>query len=76
MTMILALSAANKPMICRCTNSVPAAGGGGGELFTVTSSTQSDVDYLGESTKGDLNLNFGISLLPSLYFSYTHWHTH
>lgn len=26
----------------------------------VTSSTTSEVDYLGESTKGDLNLNFGI----------------
>ncbi|KAJ8560947.1 hypothetical protein K7X08_027137 [Anisodus acutangulus] len=43
---------------CRCaTTSVPP----GEEVFSVvTSSTASEVDYLGESTKGDLNLNFGI----------------
>ncbi|CAL9768579.1 unnamed protein product [Musa acuminata subsp. burmannicoides] len=28
-----------------------------GEVFSVTSSSKSDVDYLGESTKGDLNVN-------------------
>ncbi|KAL6008848.1 hypothetical protein ACLOJK_022074 [Asimina triloba] len=28
----------------------------GGELFSVTSTSKSDVDYLGESTKGDLNV--------------------
>lgn len=27
------------------------------EVFSVTSSSKSEVDYLGESTKGDLNLN-------------------
>ncbi|MCD7448081.1 hypothetical protein HAX54_038175 [Datura stramonium] len=43
---------------CHCaTTSVPP----GEDVFSiVTSSTTSEVDYLGESTKGDLNLNFGI----------------
>ncbi|CAN4095017.1 unnamed protein product [Withania somnifera] len=43
---------------CRCaTTSVPP----GEDVFSVVSSnTMSEVDYLGESTKGDLNLNFGI----------------
>ncbi|XP_030472890.1 uncharacterized protein LOC115690619 [Syzygium oleosum] len=49
---------------CRCGGSVsekPAAaggggGGGGGEVFYATSSSKCDVDYLGESTKGDLNV--------------------
>lgn len=44
---------------CRCSaaTSVPP----GEDVFSVvTSSTTSEVDYLGESTKGDLNLNFGI----------------
>lgn len=27
-----------------------------GEMFSLTSSSKSDVDYLGESTKGDLNV--------------------
>jgi hypothetical protein len=29
---------------------------GGGDVFSVTTSNSSDVDYLGESTKGDLNV--------------------
>ncbi|RRT71095.1 hypothetical protein B296_00005484 [Ensete ventricosum] len=46
-----------------------------GEVFSVTSSSKSDVDYLGESTKGDLNVNpehldafceFSTQLLPSV----------
>lgn len=46
-----------------------------GEVFSVTSSSKSDVDYLGESTKGDLNVNeehldafgeFATQLLPSV----------
>ncbi|XP_075087409.1 uncharacterized protein LOC107827682 isoform X2 [Nicotiana tabacum] len=43
---------------CRCaTTSVPP----GEDVFSVvTSKTKSEVDYLGQSTKGDLNLNFGI----------------
>ncbi|XP_009768833.1 uncharacterized protein LOC107808313 isoform X2 [Nicotiana tabacum] len=43
---------------CRCaTTSVPP----GEDVFSVvTSNTKSEVDYLGQSTKGDLNLNFGI----------------
>lgn len=28
-----------------------------GDVFSVTSSSKYDVDYLGESTKGDMNLN-------------------
>lgn len=28
-----------------------------GEMFSVTSSSKSVIDYLGESTKGDLNVN-------------------
>lgn len=30
----------------------------GDDVFSVTSSSEYDVDYLGESTKGDFNLNF------------------
>ncbi|KAL3727894.1 hypothetical protein ACJRO7_032612 [Eucalyptus globulus] len=49
---------------CRCSRSVsekPAGGGGGGgggggEVFYATPSSKSDVDYLGMSTKGDLNV--------------------
>ncbi|KAL5700664.1 hypothetical protein ACHQM5_026083 [Ranunculus cassubicifolius] len=42
----------DKPLagICCCTNVV------GEEVFSVTSSSKSEVDYLGESTKGDLNV--------------------
>ncbi|MQM06308.1 hypothetical protein Taro_039128 [Colocasia esculenta] len=40
-----------------CAGAVDAAGSVGGEVFSVTSSSKSDVDYLGESTKGDLNVN-------------------
>lgn len=54
------------------TDTVPLAD----DVFSVTSSSKCDVDYLGESTKGDLNLKldplltFGISsaFLPSLDF--------
>ncbi|XP_030539967.2 5'-nucleotidase domain-containing protein 4 [Rhodamnia argentea] len=48
---------------CRCSRGVsekPAGGGGGGggggEVFYATSSSKCDIDYLGESTKGDLNV--------------------
>jgi hypothetical protein len=42
--------------ICRC-NSVDANSVSvEGDVFSVTSSSKSDFDYLGESTKGDLNL--------------------
>ncbi|KAF9592900.1 hypothetical protein IFM89_018616 [Coptis chinensis] len=40
--------------ICCCT--VDEKMVSGGEVFSVTSSSKSDVDYLGESTKGDLNV--------------------
>uniref|UniRef100_A0A1D1YCH6 Cytosolic purine 5'-nucleotidase n=1 Tax=Anthurium amnicola TaxID=1678845 RepID=A0A1D1YCH6_9ARAE len=39
-----------------CAGAVDAAAAVGGEVFSVTSSSKSDVDYLGESTKGDLNV--------------------
>ncbi|KAL7178432.1 hypothetical protein ACSBR2_031550 [Camellia fascicularis] len=47
------------PMICRCSVA-------GGDVFSVTSSSKSDVDYLGQSTKGDLNLNFEIGAQSTL----------
>lgn len=36
------------------------------EVFSVTSSSGRDIDYLGESTKGDLNLNLDHHPQPSL----------
>ncbi|XP_059450053.1 uncharacterized protein LOC132181025 [Corylus avellana] len=38
---------------CRCSIDAKPVGG---DVFSVTSSGKSDVDYLGQSTKGDLNL--------------------
>jgi hypothetical protein len=38
---------------CRCSIDAKSVGG---DVFSVTSSSKSDVDYLGQSTKGDLNL--------------------
>jgi hypothetical protein len=38
---------------CRCSIDAKPVGG---DVFSVTSSSKSDVDYLGQSTKGDLNL--------------------
>ncbi|CAA7400154.1 unnamed protein product [Spirodela intermedia] len=43
--------------VCCGGAAVDAAGSLGGEVFSVTSSSKSEVDYLGESTKGDLNVN-------------------
>lgn len=34
-------------------------------LFSVTPPNNSEIDYLGQSTKGDLNINFGPYLPPS-----------
>ncbi|KAH7513546.1 hypothetical protein FEM48_Zijuj12G0211700 [Ziziphus jujuba var. spinosa] len=42
---------------CGCTKLDDKAVGVGNDAFSVTSSSKYDVDYLGESTKGDLNLN-------------------
>ncbi|KAJ1406659.1 putative 5-nucleotidase domain-containing protein 4 [Sesbania bispinosa] len=39
--------------LCRCTIDSKAVGG---DVFSVTPSNKSDVDYLGEGTKGDLNV--------------------
>ncbi|KAM7487976.1 hypothetical protein LguiB_025460 [Lonicera macranthoides] len=49
------------PMICRCTLDAKSKSGSGsdGSVFSVTSSSKY-VDYLGESTKGNLNLEIGI----------------
>lgn len=44
---------------CQCATTTKE---GGGELFSVNSSNTPDVDYLGESTKGDLFLNMGTFL--------------
>ncbi|KAK9288830.1 hypothetical protein L1049_017295 [Liquidambar formosana] len=48
-------SVASRPrmMMCRCSVDAKSVGG---EMFSVTSSNKCDVDYLGQSTKGDLNL--------------------
>jgi hypothetical protein len=40
-------------LTCRCSVDAKSVGG---DVFSVTSSSKSDVDYLGQSTKGDLNL--------------------
>ncbi|KAK1292658.1 hypothetical protein QJS10_CPB17g00869 [Acorus calamus] len=45
-------SGSSRSWSCRAVD----AGSVGGEVFSVTSSSRSDVDYLGESTKGDLNV--------------------
>ncbi|MED6142737.1 hypothetical protein PIB30_000299 [Stylosanthes scabra] len=45
---------ASPATLCRCT--VDSKTSVGGEVFSVTPSGKSDVDYLGESTKGDLNV--------------------
>ncbi|XP_015945192.1 uncharacterized protein LOC107470314 [Arachis duranensis] len=45
---------ASSATLCRC--SVDSKSAVGGEVFSVTPSGKSDVDYLGESTKGDLNV--------------------
>ncbi|GAB4859005.1 hypothetical protein Ancab_010476 [Ancistrocladus abbreviatus] len=42
-----------RSMLCRCTVDEKAA-----QAFCLTSSNKCDVDYLGQSTKGDLNVNF------------------
>ncbi|KAB1206184.1 Cytosolic purine 5'-nucleotidase [Morella rubra] len=46
-----------QPMMrtCRCSIDAKSVGG---DVFSVTTSSNSDVDYLGESTKGDFNLKF------------------
>ncbi|MED6222153.1 hypothetical protein PIB30_061693 [Stylosanthes scabra] len=45
---------ASSATLCRCT--VDSKTAVSGEVFSVTPSGKSDVDYLGESTKGDLNV--------------------
>ena len=81
---VLNLVSRNKPtshitrMTCCCSVEAKSVGVGG-DVFSVTSSSKSDVDYLGESTKGDLNLKldlleaFGISYFPFVDF-YSHSH--
>ncbi|KAI9123271.1 hypothetical protein K1719_006160 [Acacia pycnantha] len=52
-------SASMKPgrtfSVCRCTSDSKSVGG---DVFSVTPSHKHDVDYLGQSTKGDLNVKF------------------
>ncbi|KAF5452175.1 hypothetical protein F2P56_027203 [Juglans regia] len=54
-TLMISARAPMQPMMmgCRCSMDSKHVGG---DLFSVTSSSKSDVDYLGQSTKGDLNL--------------------
>lgn len=48
-------------LLCRC-NATPLSSEADGDVFSViTSSNRSQVDYLGQSTKGDLNLNSGMN---------------
>lgn len=42
-------------LVCRCNSTTKSDV----HVFSVTPSTASDVDYLGQSTKGDLNINIG-----------------
>lgn len=59
------------PMICRCTLDAKSKSGSDGGVFSVTSSSKY-VDYLGESTKGNLNLEIGICFSSqSFYFQLT-----
>ncbi|KAG6664097.1 cytosolic purine 5'-nucleotidase-like [Carya illinoinensis] len=54
-TLMISARSPMQPMMmgCRCSMDSKHVGG---DLFSVTSSSKSDVDYLGQSTKGDLNL--------------------
>lgn len=46
------MSGKSRGLFCRALDAKAVEG----EVFSVTSSSKSDVDYLGESTKGDLNV--------------------
>lgn len=46
---------AQKMTLCLCAMDSKSVGIGG-DVFSVTSSAKSGVDYLGQSTKGDMNL--------------------
>lgn len=49
---------------CGSSSSLPLVTSG--DFFSVTSSSKSEVDYLGQSTKGDLNLNLDVDEQASL----------
>ncbi|PKI43072.1 hypothetical protein CRG98_036551 [Punica granatum] len=49
------VGARKAPTLCLCSSSSSSVGEKS-EVFSVTSSSKCDVDYLGESTKGDLNV--------------------
>ncbi|KAG6431314.1 hypothetical protein SASPL_109393 [Salvia splendens] len=53
-------AAINTKLRCRSATTEEAAAGNT-DIFSVTPSTAADFDYLGESTKGDLNLNSAIN---------------
>lgn len=44
--------------MCRCTLGSKSPSTVGEQVFSVTSSNKYEFDYLGQSTKGDLNLNY------------------
>ncbi|KAL8161812.1 hypothetical protein V2J09_013301 [Rumex salicifolius] len=44
--------------VCSCSQNGTPASPAGDQAFSVTPANRSDVDYLGQSTKGDLNVNF------------------
>ncbi|KAJ7955338.1 5-nucleotidase [Quillaja saponaria] len=52
---ILNMMSSRSPMTLRCSVDAKPVGE---DVFSVTSSSRCDVDYLGESTKGDLNVKF------------------
>lgn len=54
-------SVMNMKMRCRSATAEEEAAAGSAGIFSVTPSSSADFDYLGESTKGDLNLNLGNS---------------
>ncbi|XP_058209060.1 uncharacterized protein LOC131322000 isoform X1 [Rhododendron vialii] len=64
---ILKMKNNTPPMISHPLKMIPRCSSvAGGDVFSVTSSSKHDVDYLGQSTKGDLCLNSGIDGQASL----------
>ncbi|KAG5555414.1 hypothetical protein RHGRI_012825 [Rhododendron griersonianum] len=64
---ILKMKNNTPPMISHPLKMIPRCSSvAGGDVFSVSSSSKHDVDYLGQSTKGDLRLNSGIDGQASL----------
>lgn len=75
---ILKMKNNTPPMISHPLKMIPRCSSvAGGDVFSVTSSSKHDVDYLGQSTKGDLRLNSGSPSLPPSHppslFSQLQW---